>query len=71
MHLKRTILRHDLTLFAFISFDQISFFNFLVIIKVTETCIVPGNPYRRGRLSTVDLLIKIGCFVKKKNTVSL
>ncbi len=27
-----------------------------------------GNPYRRGRLSTVDL-IKIGCFVKKENLV--
>ncbi len=23
-----------------------------------------GNPYRRGRLSTVDLLIEIDCFVK-------
>jgi hypothetical protein len=28
---------------------------------------VPGNPYRRGRLSTVELLIKIGCFGKQKN----
>jgi hypothetical protein len=26
----------------------------------------PGNPYLRGRLSTIDLLIKIGCFVKQK-----
>ncbi len=24
-----------------------------------------GKPYWRGRLTTVDLLIKIGCFVKK------
>ncbi len=24
-----------------------------------------GKPYWSGRLSTVDLLIKIGCFVKK------
>jgi hypothetical protein len=26
----------------------------------------PGNPYRSGRLSTVGLLVKITCFVKKK-----
>ncbi len=26
-----------------------------------------GNPCWRGRLSTVDLLIKMGCFVKKEN----
>jgi hypothetical protein len=25
-----------------------------------------GNPYRRGRLSTIDLLVKTACFVKKK-----
>jgi hypothetical protein len=25
----------------------------------------PGNPYRRGRLSTVDLLIKAGCLLKE------
>ncbi len=29
----------------------------------------PGNPNRRGRLSTVDLLIKVACFVKKVNNV--
>jgi len=29
------------------------------------------NPYWKGRLSTFDLLVKIGCFVKKKNTVSV
>ncbi len=28
-----------------------------------------GNPHRRKRLSTDDLLIKIGCFAKKKNVV--
>ncbi len=27
--------------------------------------LLPGNPYWRGRLSTVDLLIKVACFVKK------
>jgi hypothetical protein len=26
----------------------------------------PGNPYGRGRISTFDLLSKIGCFVKKE-----
>ncbi len=31
----------------------------------------PGNPYWRERLSTVDLLIRIGCFVKLKNVVSV
>jgi hypothetical protein len=25
-----------------------------------------GKPNRRGRISTVDLLIKIGCFVKRE-----
>jgi hypothetical protein len=32
---------------------------------------MPGNSYWRERLSTVDLLIKIGCFVKKKKIVSV
>jgi hypothetical protein len=30
----------------------------------------PGNSYRRGKFSTVDLLIKIGCFGKEKNILS-
>ena len=30
----------------------------------------PGKPFWRGRLSTVDL-IKIRCFVKKENLVSV
>jgi hypothetical protein len=25
----------------------------------------PGKPYLGGRISTVDLLINVGCFVKK------
>jgi hypothetical protein len=29
----------------------------------------PGNPYWRGRLSTVDLLIKAACFVTKENRI--
>jgi hypothetical protein len=29
----------------------------------------PGIPYSRGRLSTVDLLITISCFVNKENMV--
>jgi hypothetical protein len=28
-----------------------------------------GNPYKKGRLSTVELLIKIGCFVKNEYKV--
>ncbi len=31
----------------------------------------PWNAYRRGRLRKIDLLIKIGCFTKKKNAVSV
>jgi len=31
----------------------------------------PGNPYSRERLSTVNLLLKIGCFVKRNNVVSV
>jgi len=30
---------------------------------------VPGKSYWRGRLSTVDLLIKVACFVKKANNI--
>jgi hypothetical protein len=30
-----------------------------------------GNPYWRGRLSTVTLLIKIGCFGTKKNMLPI
>jgi len=26
---------------------------------------IPGNPYWRGKIGIVDLLIYIGCFVKK------
>ncbi len=41
----------------------------LTLEKLTWLC--PGIPYWTGRLSTVDLLIKIGCFVKNKNIVSI
>jgi hypothetical protein len=27
------------------------------------------KPYRRGRLYTVDLLIKVACFVKRHNNI--
>jgi len=37
----------------------------LVIFSVGYLVVGAGNSLRRGRLSTVDLLIKIGCFVKK------
>ena len=41
-------------------------------ISVTRKCYLrSGNPYWSGRFSTVDLLIKIGCFVKIKNIVSV
>jgi hypothetical protein len=30
----------------------------------------PGKSYRRERLSTVDLLVKIACFMKEKNNIS-
>ncbi len=26
----------------------------------------PGNPYSRGKLSIIDLLIKVACFVKQR-----
>ncbi len=29
----------------------------------------PGNTDRGGRLSTVDLLIKVACFVKKEDNI--
>jgi hypothetical protein len=32
---------------------------------------MPWNPYTRERLSTVELLIEIGCFVYKENIVSI
>ncbi len=32
--------------------------------KLNQILIESGNPYWRGRLSKVDLLIKIACFVK-------
>ncbi len=28
-----------------------------------------GNPYRRGRLSMVDLFVKITCFIKEKKYI--
>ncbi len=33
--------------------------------------VCPGNSYWRGRLSTVYLLVKIGCFEKNENLVSV
>ncbi len=30
-----------------------------------------GNPYLVGRLNTIDLLVKITCFVKKEKNVSV
>jgi hypothetical protein len=35
--------------------------------KLNEGTLGAGNPYRRERLYTVDLLIKVSCFVKNKN----
>jgi hypothetical protein len=44
---------------------------FVFGLKVRSGRAKAGNPYRRERVSTVDLLIKIGCLVKKKNIVSI
>ncbi len=38
------------------------------VVKLLVEVIVdlqPGNTNRRGRIGTVDLLIKLGCFVTK------
>ncbi len=34
-----------------------------------STRVKPGNTNRRGRLSTIDLLIEVACFVKKVNNI--
>jgi hypothetical protein len=31
--------------------------------------VAAGNPNRRGRLSTVDLLVKVACFVTRVNNI--
>jgi hypothetical protein len=45
----------------------------LKIISITSgTWIIRArNPFSKGRLSTLDLLIEIGSFVKKENKVSV
>jgi hypothetical protein len=35
-------------------------------LPVWDSNPTPGKPYCTGRISTVDLLIKTGCFVKKE-----
>jgi hypothetical protein len=40
--------------------------NVDVLSFVPSARINPGNSYGRGRLNTVDLLVKIACFVKIK-----
>ncbi len=45
--------------------------NFIITLKKRLLHSVAGNPYCRRRLSTVGLLIKIACFVKKKKYVSV
>jgi hypothetical protein len=40
-----------------------------VVLRLSR--IVKQGILIEGRLSTVDLLIKLGCFEKKKNTVPL
>ncbi len=44
-------------------------FKFEISAPFTFPFLEPGNPYWRGRLSTVDLLIKVACFVKKVNNI--
>jgi hypothetical protein len=41
----------------------------LSMLKLNIDFSESGNPYWRGGLSTIGLLIKIGCFVKEKNLV--
>jgi hypothetical protein len=36
---------------------------------IHNVSVTPGNPNWRGRLSTVDLTIKVACFCKKVNNV--
>ncbi len=62
----------EVALFQFVKFrfsDEkkfgISFYHFFPKIKITTT--VSGNTNWRGRLSTVDLLIKVACLVKVNN----
>jgi hypothetical protein len=45
----------------------------LILIKTVADKIKLGlgNPYRRGRLSTINLLIKIACFAKIRIFVSV
>ena len=47
--------------------DQISIGQMSDDGSVSETKVRPGNTYRRGSLSTVDLLIKESCFAKHKD----
>ncbi len=42
-----------------------AFFRHSVVLKICFS----REPFWKGRLSMVDLLFKIGCFVKKKNKV--
>jgi hypothetical protein len=39
----------------------------VILSKVVLMSGVPGNTDRSGRLSTVDLLIEVACFVEKVN----
>jgi hypothetical protein len=39
----------------------------IMAVSITETNYQQGNPYWKGRLFTIDLLIKIASFVKKAN----
>jgi hypothetical protein len=41
------------------------------ILKTFSKKLKTGNPYSRGRLGTIDLLIKIACSVKKKIFISV
>jgi hypothetical protein len=42
-----------------------------VTVMVSVNANKSGNPYRRGRgrLSTIDLLVKTACFVKKEEKI--
>jgi hypothetical protein len=40
------------------------------VLETAKSILKAGNPYGRERLSTVDLLLKKACIVKKKKKFS-
>jgi hypothetical protein len=44
-------------------------FSILFLALINKTRHVQRNTYKRERLSTADILIKVACFVKKVNNI--